>query len=133
MLNDSKVLSTCELALGTLLPVTNYLPPGEPGAQVDQARVIGPRCPEELVRADVTLAPAPGEIPVGQSKGLVAHQALQWTEMHSFGISSKGKRNKGTPSSSLTGHFTEYSAFHSAFQLPALHSAAPTPSKRLCH
>lgn len=79
--DDSEVLSICELALDTLLPVTNYLPPGEPGAEVDQARVIGPWCSKELVRADVTLVPARGEVPVRQRKGLIAHQALQWTEV----------------------------------------------------
>lgn len=79
---DDKVLPICELALDVLLPVTNHLPLGEPGAQVDQARVLGPWCSKELVGADVTLVPTCGEVPVRQRKGLVAHQALQWTEMH---------------------------------------------------
>lgn len=81
VLND-KVLPICELALDVLIPVTNHLPPGEPGAQVDQARVLGPWCSKELVGADVTLVPTCGEVPVRQRKGLVAHQALQRTEMH---------------------------------------------------
>lgn len=82
VLNDSKVLSVCGLALDALLPVTNHLPLGEPGAGADQALVIRPCCSKELVRADVALVPARGKVPVRQRKGLVAHQALQWTEMH---------------------------------------------------
>lgn len=82
ILNESKVWLVCKLALDILVPVTNYLPPGEPGAQADQPRVIRPRCSEELVRADVALVSTGGEVPVGQREGVVAHQSLQWTEMH---------------------------------------------------
>jgi len=82
VLNESKIWSVCELALDVLTPVTNDLPPGEPGVQADQTRVIRSRRSEELVRADIALVLTRGKVPVGQRKGVVARQSLQWTETH---------------------------------------------------
>lgn len=82
ILNESKVWSVWKLTLGILIPVTNYLPAGEPGAQADQLWVIRSRCSEELICADVTLISTCGEVPVGQREGVIADQPLQRTEKH---------------------------------------------------
>lgn len=81
-LTEGKVWSAHQLAADILIPVTNYLPPREPGAQANQPWVIRPRRSKELVRADVALISTHGKVPVRQRKGVVAHQSLQSTEMH---------------------------------------------------
>lgn len=79
-----------------LLPITDNLPAGESGVLTNQSRIVLPCCPEQLVCAHITLVPAGGKVPVGQSEGLVASKALKAKGMtrHSIHVIRNNKKMK---------------------------------------
>lgn len=65
------------LQVHTRLPITDNFPAGESGVLTNQSRIILACSPKQLVCTHVTLVPPGGKVPVGQSKGLIASEALK--------------------------------------------------------